>query len=86
MFQKTTFLLFWKDTIAADCHGQNQNWGSRRNEKIMISILSKFYFKKANLRDLEVFRSQYFGKLVHTLISLPGNVNFQKAKGINKED
>lgn len=47
MFQKTSaFLPFWKDTIAAALHRQNQNWVHRRNEKIMISFLSKFKKKK----------------------------------------
>lgn len=50
--------------------------------------IMKVFFKKANLRELEVFSSQYFRKLIHTLTSLwlPGKINLLKAKGINKED
>lgn len=60
MFQKTSaFLPFWKDTIAAALHRQNQNWVHRRNEKIMISFLSKFKKKKAYLRELEAFISPF---------------------------
>lgn len=67
MFQKTSaFLPFWKDTIAAALHRQNQNWVPRRNEKIMISFLSKFFKKKAYLRQLEVFISQFVSWKAYT--------------------